>query len=111
MIKLFNYILEREILKRILVLYGIIFIFAIVLIFSTTTKKPQPAIKSKPVEKPKTVITSKIDIVERPLGDKKRYKCPNCKKIFNVHKPKNKNVKSFIIYCPFCGLKGRKSNP
>ncbi len=95
LLQLFDFIFEREILQRILILYIIFITFLIVLIFLQTSKKFKDVLKSRRV-------------FEKLIEDKLHYfKCPKCNEIFTIKKSKENENKPFIITCPCCGIVGR----
>jgi len=91
LIELLDFIIERQLLLRTLVLYGILIIFVVVLIFSQMTKKSE-------------VVLYYEKIFKKLLGNKlQHFKCPKCNEFFTVKKLKGNNGKSFVITCPCCG--------
>lgn len=94
---LYNYIVERQMLQRILILYIISIIFTVILIFSLTIKKY------------KTILRSRRTF-EKSLESKLlHFKCPKCNEIFSIQKFKDGEKKSFTTTCPCCGVIGRIS--
>ena len=79
LLELIDFILKRDMLPRILLMYAILIIFAIVLIYSYATKKSE-------------IVSLYGRICEEPLGRKMRhFKCPKCKAIFTIKKSKFNN--------------------
>jgi len=90
LLELIDFILKRDMLQRILIMYIILTVFAIVLIYSYATKKSE-------------IVSIYGKIFEKPLEQKMRhFKCPNCNAIFTIKKSKVKNNKESIITCPSC---------
>ena len=95
LIQLLDFIFEREILQRILILYIIFTIFLIVLILLQTSKKFEDVLQSR-------------RIFEKLLQDKLYYfKCPKCNEVFTINKSRENDNKPFIITCPSCGMIGK----
>lgn len=94
LLDLIDFILERVMLQRILILYVILVIFAIVLIYTRATKKSE-------------IVSLYGRIFEEPLGKKTRnFKCPNCNVIFSIKKSKVDKNKKLTITCPSCKTVG-----
>jgi hypothetical protein len=94
LLELIDFILQRDMLPRILLMYAILTIFAIVLIYSYATKKSE-------------IVSLYGRIFEEPLGRKMRhFKCPNCNAIFTIKKSKFDNKKKSTITCPSCKTVG-----
>ena len=90
LIELFNFILKRQLLQKIVILYSILIIFAIVLIYSRMAKKSW-------------AVLYRGRIFDESLEDKLRhFKCPNCNRIFTIKKTKGDENRSFKITCPSC---------
>jgi len=96
-IQLFNFIMKRQTLQRIIILYCILIIFGIFLIFSRFTKNFETIIHSK--KRYEKLLKNKLN----------HFKCPNCNGIFTIKKTKNINNKSVMITCPSCRTIGRIS--
>jgi len=95
LLQLFDFILERQILLRTLILYGILIIITVIIIFSQMKKKFE-------------TISRSGRIFERSLGRNLHYfKCPKCNEIIAIKKLKSKDDRSFITACPCCGTIGR----
>lgn len=92
--QLYKYILARQMLQRILMLYLILIIFIIVLIYSYTTKKS-------------SIMSLYGEIFEEsPEGNLRYYKCPNCNEIFTIKKTKASKYHT-LVSCPYCKITGR----
>jgi len=95
LLQLLDFISEKQMLQRIIILYVILIIFVIVLTSSRITKKFETVLRSR-------------RIFEVLLKDKlHHFKCPNCNEIFTIKKSKINEDKSFVITCPCCGSTGR----
>lgn len=95
LLQLLDFIFEREILQRILILYIIFIILLIFLIFLQKSKKFEAVLQSR-------------RIFEKLLEDKLLYfKCPKCNEVFTIKKSRENENKPFIITCPSCGVIGR----
>lgn len=93
--QLFDHILKRPMLQRILLLYIISIIFAIILIFSLTIKKYQ------------IILRSRRTFKQTPESKLNHFKCPKCNEIFSIKKLKDDDDGSFTTTCPCCGIIGR----
>lgn len=95
LLQLLEFIFERQMLLRMLILYGILTIFAIVTIFSRMAKKSEAVSRSE--RKFEKSLESKLH----------HFKCPKCNEIFMIKKSKGNDDKPFIITCPCCGTVGK----
>ena len=95
LLQLLDYTFKRQMLQRIIILYGILAIFTIVLIFSRLTKKFEAVSRSG--RKFERSLKSKLH----------HFKCPNCNGIFTIKKSKDTDNRSVIITCPRCMAIGR----
>jgi len=94
-IHLLNYIYNRPLLSRILVLYIILLVFIIVLFFSQMTKKSN-------------AVSYYERLLKMLIGEKlQHFKCPKCKEYFTFKNLKINENRSFIITCPCCGEIGK----
>ena len=94
-VQLLEFILERQMLQRILILYVILIIFTIIIIFSSTKKKYEAISRSE-------------RIFDKSIGDNfQPFKCPKCNEIFTIKKLKSNEDSSFVTTCPCCGAIGR----
>ena len=94
-IQLFDFISERQMLLRLILLYSILAIIIIIVIYSQTKKKY-------------VTISRSRRLFERLIGNKfYQFKCPKCKEIFTIKKLKSNSESSFITTCPCCGTVGR----
>ena len=94
-IQLFDYISERQMLLRLIILYCILTIFTIIVIATQTKKKYETISRSR-------------KIFEKIIGNKLyQFKCPKCNEIFTIKKLKSNAESTFITTCPCCGTVGR----
>ena len=94
-IQLFDFLSERQLLLRVIILYCILAIFIIIVIYTQTKKKYATISKSR-------------RLFDRLIGSKfYQFKCPKCKEIFTIKKLKSNAESSFITTCPCCGTIGR----
>jgi len=94
LLDLIDFILKKDMLQRILIMYIILIIFAIVLIYLHATKKSE-------------IVSLYGSIFEEPLGRKMRhFKCPNCNVVFTIKKSKIDKNKKSTITCPSCKTVG-----
>jgi len=94
LVQLYEYVIARQMLQRILLLYLILIIFIIILIYSQITKKSN-------------IMSLYGEIFEEsPEGNLRYYKCPNCNGIFTVKNSKANKYKS-LVTCPTCKITGR----
>ena len=90
-----NIIYEKQMLQRILILYGILTIFVSIVIFSWTVDK-----------------TGAVSSFGRKFGvslySKLHYfRCPNCNGIFTIKESESNDDRSPVITCPHCRTIGR----
>lgn len=94
-IQLFDFISDRQMLVRLIILYCILTIFIIIVVFSQTKKKYDSISRTR-------------RIYEKIIGHKYyQFKCPKCKEIITIKKLKNNANSSLITSCPSCGTIGR----
>jgi len=94
-IQFFDFLSERQMLSRLILLYSILAIIIIIVIYSQTKKKY-------------VTISRSRRLFERLIGNKfYQFKCPKCKEIFTIKKLKSNSESSFITTCPCCGAIGR----
>ena len=95
LVQLFDFISERQMLQRMLILYAILAIFTILVIYLQTKKKYVTTSRSR-------------RIFEKSAGNKStHFICPKCNEIFMIKKLKSNEDSSFITTCPCCGAIGR----
>ncbi len=94
LLQLLNFIFKRQMLQKLLILYSILTIFVIVLIFSQMAKKSE------------TILHYRGKFEKSLKSNTRRFKCPNCNRIFTIKKSEGNYDSSLLITCPWCRTMG-----
>lgn len=94
LVNLFEFIINRQMLTRILLLYSILLVFIIILIYSYMTRRSG-------------IMSLYGDLFESSTeGNLRYFKCPNCNGIFTIKNSRASKYKS-LVTCPTCKITGR----